>query len=273
MDKNPHIPKIFSIADLHLCISNPQKDMALLSKDWENYVERLERAWDRDITDEDFVLIPGDISWAMKLHEARADLEWIDQRPGKKFLSPGNHDYWWPSSQKKAKELGFSSITIVDKQVHEVGEDHLLVAVKGSEDPQIDFTDAICWQNKTPNVLSKQQKELLAQRVDKECERLERRLQALQETDPEKKKQWILMIHYPPTDPQRNPTKFLQLMQKYPLDCVVFGHLHSLKSSFPGYDFEENRAEQVLCPKPILHFTAADWLKFCPKQIVPKKRF
>ncbi len=50
--------------------------------------------------EKDVVLIPGDISWAMKLEDARPDLDAICNLPGKKIMIKGNHDYWWGSLAK-----------------------------------------------------------------------------------------------------------------------------------------------------------------------------
>ena len=52
------------------------------------------------VTDDDTVLIPGDISWGMTLTEALPDLQFLDRLPGRKILSRGNHDYWWSSLAK-----------------------------------------------------------------------------------------------------------------------------------------------------------------------------
>lgn len=268
MKENTDSRKIFAIADLHLSLASPKKDMALLSSDWDHYIQRLETAWDQVVSEQDIVLVPGDISWAMKTHEATADLEWIEARPGRKLLSAGNHDYWWPSSSKKAKELGFSSITIMDKELVEPAEDFLVVAVKGAEDPSLNFSDHVAWTGSAPKTVCEEEKNTLKKRLDKELQRLERRLELLQQRDPERKKQWIVMIHYPPTDPSRSSTSMMRLLEKYRVDLVVFGHLHSLKKDFVGYDFEKGKA-YFTGEKPVLHFTAADWLDFCPKQIVP----
>lgn len=46
------------------------------------------------------MLIPGDISWAMKLEDAVVDLDSIGALPGQKVLTRGNHDYWWNSPTK-----------------------------------------------------------------------------------------------------------------------------------------------------------------------------
>ncbi len=58
------------------------------------------------IKEEDLVLLPGDISWALKINEAYYDLKRIDELPGKKIITKGNHDYWW-SGPKKTRGIKF----------------------------------------------------------------------------------------------------------------------------------------------------------------------
>lgn len=76
---------IYVIGDLHLS-KDPRidKPMDIFGESWVNHDTRLEEEWNRIVTDEDTVLIVGDISWGLKLEEAMMDLEWIDQLPGKK---------------------------------------------------------------------------------------------------------------------------------------------------------------------------------------------
>lgn len=37
---------------------------------WENYTERIEKNWNSVVGEDDCVVIPGDISWAMSIEEA-----------------------------------------------------------------------------------------------------------------------------------------------------------------------------------------------------------
>ena len=88
--------KVYSISDLHLSLNNP-KPMNIFGPAWDNYVETIFADWKEKITDDDVVLIAGDISWAMKLDDAKVDLDLIGTLPGNKIIIRGNHDYWWKS--------------------------------------------------------------------------------------------------------------------------------------------------------------------------------
>ena len=66
--------RIFAISDLHLSnAENIDKPMDMFGDGWENHAERLRSAWTDMIRDDDIVLLPGDISWGLKLEEAIAD--------------------------------------------------------------------------------------------------------------------------------------------------------------------------------------------------------
>ena len=81
---------LFVLGDLHLSLGE-DKPMDVFSG-WNDYVERLERNWRRLVTDDDTVVLAGDISWAMKLEETVVDFRFINSLPGKKLLLKGNHD-------------------------------------------------------------------------------------------------------------------------------------------------------------------------------------
>ncbi|MBR7159758.1 MAG: metallophosphoesterase, partial [Clostridia bacterium] len=86
--------KVFAISDLHLSASQ-DKPMDIFGGAWDNYWQIIKNNWTKYITDEDIVLIAGDISWGMSLNDAIPDLEDIATLPGKKVIIRGNHDYWW----------------------------------------------------------------------------------------------------------------------------------------------------------------------------------
>ena len=81
---------VYAIADTHLSLSD-DKPMDIFGG-WQDYVFRLETNWRRLITDDDTVVIAGDISWAMSLEGAKEDFRFLNSLPGKKLIFKGNHD-------------------------------------------------------------------------------------------------------------------------------------------------------------------------------------
>ena len=88
--------KIFAISDLHLSVNN-DKPMDIFGPVWEGYLDKIFSQWQEKVGQDDLVLMAGDLSWAMKLEEVKADLALFDGLPGKKVIIRGNHDYWWKS--------------------------------------------------------------------------------------------------------------------------------------------------------------------------------
>ena len=96
---------IFAMADLHLAISNPEKSMEVFGKNWGDYIPRIKESFDAKVKPEDTVLMPGDLSWATYLNEAKEDFSFIDSLPGHKLICRGNHDYWWDAIGKVRSAL------------------------------------------------------------------------------------------------------------------------------------------------------------------------
>ncbi len=123
---------IYSIADLHLCLS-ADKPMDVFGHRWQGYLEKLETRWRAVVDENDTVVVPGDISWAMTLGEAEADLRFIDGLPGKKLIGKGNHDFWWESMAKMNRfleEKGLSTIRFLYNNAY-AAEDKIICGTRG----------------------------------------------------------------------------------------------------------------------------------------------
>ena len=75
--------KIFAIGDLHLP-GGDNKPMDVFGAHWEGHFSHIAKDWLEKVGEEDLVLIPGDISWAMQLDAALEDLRMIGELPGKR---------------------------------------------------------------------------------------------------------------------------------------------------------------------------------------------
>ena len=79
---------IYAIGDLHLD-STDLKPMGVFGGNWQDHDKKIKTSWLEKVKDDDLVLLPGDISWAMRFNEAIDDLKFIDELPGKKLISKG----------------------------------------------------------------------------------------------------------------------------------------------------------------------------------------
>lgn len=224
---------IYALADLHLDYTE-EKSMEVFGSDWTNYQEKIFTYWDEVVEDNDTVLVPGDISWAMDLKDARVDLERIDKLKGRKILMKGNHDYWW-SSLNKLNNLGFSSIDYLQNNSFEV-EDYIVVGTRGwiSRDSK-DFDD---------------HDEKVFRR---ELIRLENSIESSS-----KDKKLIVLLHYPPINSDGSLNEFYKLARDYKADTLIYGHLHGRGHSL----IKEGEIGGVN-----LYCVAGDYLDFKPLRI------
>ena len=124
---------VYVIADLHLATANAEKSMEVFGKRWVNYIEKLKSRWSRVISDEDTVVIPGDISWGLATKEALDDLLWLDALPGKKIIMKGNHDFWWSTVSKLTKffeENNINTISILNNNAIKA-ENYIIAGIRG----------------------------------------------------------------------------------------------------------------------------------------------
>jgi len=252
------MPAIWAIADLHLSFGVPDKSMDVFGPQWANSAERIKAHWMQLIAPEDLVLIPGDISWGMRLEEARPDLEWIGQLPGTKVMIKGNHDYWWGSLSQIAKICPPSIHLVQNNAFHWNG-----VGVAGArlwDTPAFSFRDYIDYKvnpRENPKTISTEKYDPLeTQRIwDRELSRLENSLKCLNSTD----KIRLAMVHYPPISADLQDSQVHQLLKKYQITHCAFGHLHNVNPTKTL--FGEKEGIQYL-------FTACDYLEFKPIKVL-----
>lgn len=194
---------IFVISDLHLSFfPGADKPMDVFGPRWFQHAQRLETNWRLSIREEDTVLLPGDISWALKLEDARYDLDWIAALPGQKILLKGNHDLWWNGITKLNRM--YEGMTFLQND-HVSAEGYCICGSRGWLTP--DNEDFTAGDEKI------YRRELL---------RLESSLQsAAEEALP------ILgIMHYPPVSDAGHFSGFQQLFEDYGVKDVYYGHIH-----------------------------------------------
>lgn len=207
--------KIFSISDLHLSINNP-KPMDIFGPAWDNYVDLIFEDWKNKVSNDDVVLIPGDISWAMKIEDAKVDLDLISSLPGNKIIIRGNHDYWWKS---------ISAVrSLLQNNLFALQNDHLTIG-------NYIFCGTRGWQvpettHKTPEDEKIYKRELI--RLDLSLSSAKHEQEKLKEQG--KTAKIVCMIHYPPFNSKKEESDFTKLFEKFEVDTVVYGHLHGTKS-------------------------------------------
>lgn len=206
---------IYAIADLHLDTKSNEKSMEIFGNRWQGYVTKIKNNWSRLVTENDTVIIPGDISWALNLNESIHDLRWIDELPGKKILLKGNHDFWWATKSKMDKfieENKLNSITILNNNAYSV-ENCIVCGSRGW------FTDKTM-QNALQNVD-------YSKIINRELIRLRMSLNEARKLQDDTDKEILVFLHFPPIWGDFRCEEIIDLLNEYNIKQVFFGHIHS----------------------------------------------
>ena len=210
---------LYAMGDLHLSES-VNKPMDIFAG-WDNYVERLTNNWKTLVTNNDTVVIAGDISWAMKLEETYVDFKFIDNLPGKKIFLKGNHDYWWGTKSKIDKFLAqnsLNSISVLFNNSYECGE-YAICGTRG-------------WflENDRPEV---------------------GRLTASIESAVKTGKTPVAFLHYPPVFGGIECKEIVDVLLHYNIKKCYYGHIHGqrgIRSAFEG-DYKGIDLKLISCDK------------------------
>lgn len=225
---------VYAIADLHLDHTG-NKSMEVFGCLWEKYEERIFDNWHQDIHENDLVLLPGDLSWALTLDEATEDLARIDALPGTKLLLRGNHDYWW-QSRTKIEQLGFHSIHLLQNDCF-VYHDVAIYGTRG-------------WMNADSANFTEHDEKI----YQRELKRLELSLEHASDTSTR-----IAILHYPPFNAKGEFNDFWHKLVDAKIDICVYGHLHGYGHAL----IREGHFDGIE-----LHCVSADYLSFFPKKLL-----
>lgn len=205
--------RVYAIGDLHLSMDNAvEKPMDIFGGAWNHHAEKLEEYWRAIVQPEDTVIIPGDISWALYLQEAMADLVWIDSLPGTKILLRGNHDPWW-SSMAKMRGL-FDSIKFIQNDAY-LGNGFIVFGSRGWILPGDKMFNAAEDQKIYEREFIRLTMARDAAKKLLDAERAEGRNPVV-----------IGAMHYPPTNDKKEYSEFTNLFESIGTKIVVYGHLH-----------------------------------------------
>jgi len=217
--------RIFAIGDPHLSFAAP-KPMHIFGEHWRDHDKKIAENWNRIANDDDVLIIAGDISWAMKLEEAAADLEWIARLKGRKVLIKGNHDLWW-SSRSKVRKIADPSIEILQADSIVING----VAIAGTRGWQCPGNEG------SADMLIEGAEARYTEQDFKIYQREVGRLKlALESLRGKAYRHLIVVLHYPPMNSQHEESGFTRLIDEYGADWCVHGHLHgdSIKTAFNG---------------------------------------
>ena len=222
---------IYAIGDLHLSGNPPTKPMTIFDPKWENHWNKVKEYWKNTVTDQDLVILCGDISWAMRLEDAMEDLKEIMALPGEKIMLRGNHDYWWSTASKITKATE-GKIGLLQNSFF-IHHNAAICGTRGWNLPSAEgFTteDSVIYS--------------------RELMRFETSLRSAKAAG---FNTLIAALHYPALYTGEEDSGFASLCEKYQVKTCIFGHIHGedAKEIFQG---EKNGTSYKL--------VAADFLDF-----------
>ena len=243
---------IFVLSDLHLSTGDKtNKSMEVFGNRWQDYISKIEKNWNAVVEPLDTVIVPGDISWAMKLEDSYEDLKFLDSLNGKKLLGKGNHDFWWATSSKMKKFFAdnrFDSLEILYNNAFII-EDRIVCGTRGwfpEESRQITVGEVDF--EKIVNREVGRLKLSLADAVKKRAEYLEAHGIELPIS---------VFLHFPPVWTGVEMTALVDVLEEYGIKEVYFGHIHS-SYAYPA-SFVHKNIKFTL--------TSSDFLSFYPLKI------
>lgn len=225
--------RIYAIGDLHLS-GNSEKPMDVFGAHWKDHKQKIETNWCETVDRDDIVLVPGDISWAMRIEDISDDLLWLSDLPGKKILLKGNHDYWWNSISKVRAAL--------PKDIYAIQNDS--VNIDG-----INFAGSRGWLLPGTQGFTEADNKIFMRE-------LMRLRMSLNDADPSEIT--VAMLHFPPFDEKGRATEVAKILAEFGVKKAVYGHLHAKACKY-AFEGEWDGVEYILC--------SADYIGFSPKLI------
>jgi ser/thr protein phosphatase len=227
---------LYAISDLHLSHNNT-KPMDIFDKIWYNHSTQILNNWNSVVGKDDYVLVPGDLTWGKNLTEAKPDLDFISKLNGTKILIQGNHDYFW-NSTSKLNDMYDNMIFVKNSYTT-----YNNIAVCGTRG----------WVCPNDSLYTEHDKKIYL----REANRLRNSINmAINDGYFE----IIAALHFPPTNDKKEESLFTNIFKEYNIKTVIYGHLHGEKSFYSSYQGLFNGIKYSL--------VSADYLKFKPIKIL-----
>ncbi len=235
---------LFALSDLHLSLGI-DKPMDIFGSLWNGYMDRIRENWLLNVSNDDLVIIGGDVSWASYLKEAHADFEFLNSLSGKKLIIKGNHDYWWEGRSKLNSFIelnGFHDISFLNNSAY-IYEDF---SISGTRLWQLPDTEGFGAEDRKIY-----ERELIRFKLSLD------EMLLLEARSPDREYTRIAVFHYPPFVSEGRPDeRLMEMLIDAKINKCIYGHLHGggtknvSTGRIEGIDFFLTSAD-YLCFKPL----------------------
>ncbi|MDO5015063.1 MAG: metallophosphoesterase [Clostridia bacterium] len=232
---------IFAISDLHLSLSVDHR-MDIFDG-WADYDKKIKKNWSETVSENDTVIIPGDVSWGINLDESKEDFKFIENLPGKKIIIKGNHDYWFSTHRRINNffdEHDIKTIKVLNNDAFEV-EDKIICGTRGWS---IALSDDTATDKKI---------------LRREVIRFKNSVEFAQKNLDVQSKEILAFFHFPPVTIHRAFGEMINILKENEIKRCFYGHLHG---DIRDLKFE-GKYEDIE-----LKLVAADHLNFKPIKII-----
>lgn len=205
--------KLYMISDLHLSFAF-EKPMDIFGARWKDHTERIKAAWTATVSEDDAVVIGGDVSWAISFDDVLPDLLWIDTLPGKKkIILRGNHDYWWTTLQKMQRVVAENRLDTIIFHRH-----------NAMEAAGFDICGTRGWVLPSDDAFKEDDQRI----IDREVVRMKLSLDDLAALRQQRGavQTTIAVMHYPPVSEKGQTSELSSLLAPSGIQLCLFGHIH-----------------------------------------------
>lgn len=219
--------------------------MDIFGARWTDHTKKITDRWSKLVSDEDTVVIPGDVSWAMTLCEAADDFRLIDSLPGKKLIGKGNHDYWWTTISKMKRFLQSIDVSTVDFLFNNafLTEEAVICGTRGwyIEEKLQDTPDPTDYEKI----------------VSRECQRLDLSLKAGESLRKDADIPLLAFLHFPPVFGDFVCEPIIDTLLAHNVRMCYYGHIHGKYLTPHTFNYRGVN----------LSIISADYLDFTPQRI------
>ena len=210
----------------------------MFAEKWRDHKLKMEKRWDPIVTDDDIVLVSGDLTWTKSATKLAQDMAWLAKRKGKILLSEGNHDRWWRKEKQMQQILPENTTSIHPKWIPFA--DGVIAGVLGGNCPGDQYHDENA-KKYWPHCLS-EVKELMAKLISLK-----------QSASPPAFS--ILMMHYPPFNDKGEASEMVEFIREASPSMLVYGHFHRRSEWENSWQGEHFGSHYVLSSSDARNFT------------------
>jgi len=245
---------LYAIGDLHLHFQSELKAPGQLhDRVWKKHEQKFQKYCDKVISEDDTLVLVGDHSWGKNLQQAKEDLQYICDLPGRKVLIRGNHDMFWDAKKTAALNECYSGRLLFLQNNYYAYQDYALVGTKG-------FTfEGPFWIDRQGRVVDwdEQAEEHAKKIVQRELKRLRTSFEAAKSDGYRK---FIMFLHYPPTSILEQESGFTKMAEEYGVEQVIYAHSHGESRFYDSILGDHNGIKYSL--------VSGDYLKWHPFKVL-----